>query len=123
MVLLAKNSDLDPNKVKPVSRILLSDFMEDLLTKHLARHCDSEGNLYIPKRDSKVKSHYNVRRNCIIGELVRVQDRTAASNHSNSGWGKTVVKGTFVPNGSFEKTFIADSDKVRFCTISTPPEL
>ena len=33
------------------------------------------------------------------------------------------MTGTFVPNESFEITFIDDSDKVRFCTISTPPEL
>ena len=121
---LAEDSDLDHNKVKPVSRILLSEFMEELLTKHLARHCDSDGNLYIPKRGPKVKNHsYNVRRNCTIFELVRVKDRTAASKHSKSGWGTKVVTGTFVPNESFEITFIDDSDKVRFCTISTPPEL
>ena len=118
---LAEHSDLDHNKVKPVSRILLSEFMEDLLTKHLARHCDRDGNLYIPKR-GPLNHSYKVRRNCTIAELVRVQDRIAASN-SNSRWGKKVVKGTFVPNESFEKKFIDDSDKVRFCTISTPPEL
>ena len=128
MVQLAEDSELDQNEVTAVSRILLSPFMEVLLTKHLAQHCDTNGDLYIltkPSKKSKTPTNntYKVRKNCTVAELVRVQDRKALKRFK-CDWGKTVVKGTFVPKESFEKIVFTDSDtKVRFCTISTPPEL
>ena len=123
MVQLAEESVLDPNEVTAVSRILLSEFMEQLLTKHLTRHCDSEGNLYIltkPSKKSKTPTTntYKVRMNCTVAELVRVQDRKALTLFE-CDWGKTVVKGTFVPNKSFEQ--MISSDTVRYPGYPLPP--
>jgi hypothetical protein len=123
MVKLAEDSRLDPKKVTPVSRILLSPFMEVLLTKHLAQHCDTNGDLYILQKPSKKSNTpptntYKVRENCTVAELVRGQDRKALKLYE-CDWGKTVVKGTFVPNKSFEKKILPDT--VRYPGYPLPP--
>jgi hypothetical protein len=124
MVKLAEDSKLDHDKVMPVSRILLSPFMEALLTKHLAQHCDANGDLYIltkPSKKSKTPTPtntYKVRKNCTVAELVRAQDRKALELFK-CDWGKTVVKGAFVPNKSFEKQILPDA--VRYPGYPLPP--
>ena len=122
MVQLAERSELDHKEVTPVSRILLSPFMEVLLTKHLEQHCDTNGDLYIltkPSKKAKTPTNtYKVREKCTVAELLRGQDKKVLKQFK-CDWGKTVVKGTFVPNKSFEKKSLPDT--VRYPGSPFPP--
>ena len=99
MVKLAEESTLE--NIQEVSRILLSSFMEQVLTKHLELHCDQDGALYVQK---KGKSEiYSVREGCTAKELIRVKERKVLEKFPNLAWGKKVVKGSFVPNTNFTR--------------------